>query len=220
MNCDILYISIYGGEDMTNLNVLDPKQLTGGEFNQIRVFDQLTVEDQLKCQLIEIYQEAIFNGSLDTKVLQVMGIATFLKKTTAIEINIQGSAYFYQDVNTNHLKVKNEITVKNGKLCANQIELEGIAHIDSLDTAHLMVNGTIYSKSVIRSQNIEFKEKVTGDLNEVIGSMIHIHPKNNQLSINSLLAYEVHLDNVSINTLKAKNIHLGKNCNIKHIEYL
>ncbi|QVK18801.1 hypothetical protein KHQ81_03555 [Mycoplasmatota bacterium] len=50
--------------------------------------------------------------------------------------------------------------------------------------------------------------------------MVNIKPKNHIIQINSVLAYEVHLDNALINSLKAKNIHLGENCVVKNIEYL
>ncbi|QVK18800.1 hypothetical protein KHQ81_03550 [Mycoplasmatota bacterium] len=150
---------------MNNLNILNPKRLKGGVYNEIRIFDQLSVLEYLKCQLIEIYHEATFEGKLESNKLFISGISSFYKPVIALEVMILGSAYFYQDINTNQLIVKNEIKVRNGKLNANQIELKGVADIDFLDTAQLIVDGTIYSSGTIRSQTIDFKDSSNGKLN-------------------------------------------------------
>ncbi|ERJ12898.1 hypothetical protein [Haloplasma contractile] len=205
---------------MINLNVLSARQINGGTFNNIRVLAPLEVNGDIRSEIIDIYDTAVFNAPITAKTIMIEGMASFNDQVDANTILIRGSAYFNQDVYVKTINVKNEVKIKNNSLIAKTVLLQGIATIKEIDAYSIEIHDVINAE-LIKANKVEFQGHASGTIKLIKGPFITIKPNlNKQLTIDRIIGCNIELSNVTVKYVKGKNIIQGSNCNIEQIEYV
>ncbi len=211
---------------MNNLNIFANSTISGGTYDNIRVFGSASITGDVEVTKMDVYGSSVFKGTSKITKLKVYGSSSFKGETICQEMDIKGSSSFSSKVKVDILKVYGSVKFNEDIQDSKEVSIYGDVNVKSLEADKINIKGNISGCELLNGETIEITTNAGATINEIFGSKITIKPnltsffqKTKPVEVNLIEGDNILLENVIAKTVRGSHIKIGDKCEIETLEY-
>ncbi len=212
---------------MNNLNVFADAKITGGTYDNIRIFGSADISDDIVVSNMDVYGSCIFKGKSEIQTLNIFGSCDFKSYVAVKQLDIKGSCVFDSEVKVESLKVYGSVNFNKNISRANDVIIYGDVKVQLLEADKIIIKGYIDCSEQMNGESIEVSTNSGSKIKEMVGTNIIIKPNNNSLihriipvQVDLIEGDSIELEYVNAKVVRGNQVKVGPHCQIDLLEYL
>lgn len=158
----------------------------------------------LECDVVEVNGMLKVTGDLKTGNLTGDGMVKIVGNIKGESINVNGM-----------LKLGGDIDMKS-------MDMDGMLKAKSISGENIEISGALNIKGNINCDTFNLNLNGKSSVNNIEGSSVKVklgRSSKHQLTVNSISADDIDLENVNCKTISGDIIKIGKGCKVENITY-
>ncbi|MGL5752111.1 MAG: hypothetical protein ACRCXT_16380 [Paraclostridium sp.] len=214
------------------LNISGTGKYPGGEFDEINISGTGKLEGDVDCNRLDVSGMGKVIGNLKSNRISVDGTLKISKKVEVEKISVNGILKCESDVKARKVDISGVYKIE-GNLKCDSIYGIGVLKIKSdIECENIKINGKLKCDGLVNCERFELTlSNVNSGVKELGASYINIEEDSSGWKIFSIFKKRsnfkadviegdnITLENCEARVVRGKNIEIGKNCNIKNVEY-